>query len=233
MNRRSIKILRRIATLLLIGACINMVVAWALILRPCSSIVGTPLQGGARYESYGRELMLQYRPGELNIAQEVYQGARSSFSLPRLKGFEYETKLPRWSVFSGQRPVKEWVHVLQVGDRSSLFNEHSAGWPMLSCRYTCTRRFTSSGAEVIEHCNGIKLPPRCRSNDRTALPVLPIWPGFAVNTVLYAGGLALLSFSSATIRRAIRRRRHCCPACGYPVGESPVCTECGCTLPRR
>lgn len=28
-------------------------------------------------------------------------------------------------------------------------------------------------------------------------------------------------------RRLVRRRRHCCPACGYPIGSSDVCTECG------
>jgi hypothetical protein len=28
-------------------------------------------------------------------------------------------------------------------------------------------------------------------------------------------------------RRSLRVKRGLCPACAYPVGVSPVCTECG------
>ena len=34
-------------------------------------------------------------------------------------------------------------------------------------------------------------------------------------------------------RRFSRIERGLCPKCGYPMGESAVCTECGKTLPRR
>lgn len=59
------------------------------------------------------------------------------------------------------------------------------------------------------------------------LPIRPIWPGFLINTLFYAAILWLIFAGPFALRRTIRRRRGCCPACGYPVGVSPRCTECG------
>ena len=61
-----------------------------------------------------------------------------------------------------------------------------------------------------------------------SLPYRPVWPGFALNTLFYAGVLWLLFlFAPRTLRRHVRARRGLCPACAYPVGDSPVCSECG------
>ena len=59
------------------------------------------------------------------------------------------------------------------------------------------------------------------------LPVRPIWPGCAVNTLYYAAVLWLLICGPFVVRRFVRRRRRLCAACGYPIGESGVCSECG------
>ena len=66
-----------------------------------------------------------------------------------------------------------------------------------------------------------------------ALPLRPIWPGFAVNTLFYAVVLWLLIPGPFVLRRLIRIRRGLCPKCTYPMGESAVCSECGCELPNR
>jgi hypothetical protein len=58
-----------------------------------------------------------------------------------------------------------------------------------------------------------------------------IWPGFAINTVFYAAILWLLFAAPGFVRRRIRIKRGRCPACGYPIGSSDVCTECGAVLP--
>ncbi len=65
------------------------------------------------------------------------------------------------------------------------------------------------------------------------LPLLPIWPGFVVNTLFYAAVLWLLICGPFALRRFIRIRHGLCPACGYPMGESSICSECGAELPRR
>jgi hypothetical protein len=66
-------------------------------------------------------------------------------------------------------------------------------------------------------------------------PLIPLWPGFAINTIFYAAVLWLLWFAPGKIRRFIRIRGHRCPACGYQIapggGIDPVCSECGAALP--
>jgi len=64
-------------------------------------------------------------------------------------------------------------------------------------------------------------------------PLRPIWPGFTINTILYAAVLWLLICGPFVLRRVIRTRRDLCPACSYPRGESYLCSECGKPLPSR
>jgi len=59
------------------------------------------------------------------------------------------------------------------------------------------------------------------------VPLRPIWPGFAINTLFYAGVLWVLFCGPFALRRMIRRRRGRCTHCAYPIGQSLVCTECG------
>jgi len=69
-------------------------------------------------------------------------------------------------------------------------------------------------------------------------PLLPIWPGFAINTIFYAGIVWLLSAIAATIKRGRRLRRGLCPLCAYDMRGSiqmGTCPECGWSTaePRR
>ena len=41
----------------------------------------------------------------------------------------------------------------------------------------------------------------------------------------------LAIFMTGGLRSQVRRRRGLCPKCAYPVGASPVCTECGTPIP--
>ena len=63
------------------------------------------------------------------------------------------------------------------------------------------------------------------------LPLLPLWWGFTINTLLYGMILWLLLFGPFAARRMLRRRRGLCAKCAYPIGASPVCTECGGRIP--
>ncbi len=63
--------------------------------------------------------------------------------------------------------------------------------------------------------------------DNDMLPLRPVWPGFALNTMLYAMVLWLLSVAPLALRRRGRIKRGLCPKCAYPVGTSDTCTECG------
>ena len=60
------------------------------------------------------------------------------------------------------------------------------------------------------------------------LPLRPIWPGFAINTVFYAVIVWLLWSSPFVARRMIRSKRGLCIKCGYDLREtSGDCPECG------
>jgi hypothetical protein len=59
------------------------------------------------------------------------------------------------------------------------------------------------------------------------IPLRPIWPGFAVNTAVYAALPMLLGTLPGLVRRSRRRRRGVCLACGYASGGLAVCPECG------
>ena len=61
------------------------------------------------------------------------------------------------------------------------------------------------------------------------LPLTPLWPGFAVNTLLYGIILWLLIPGPFVLRRRIRIRGGRCPQCGYDLrGDlQRGCPECG------
>ena len=65
------------------------------------------------------------------------------------------------------------------------------------------------------------------------LPLRPIWPGFAINTVFYAAVLWGLFGAPFALHRRRRIKRGLCPACAYPVGTNEVCTECGAAVVKR
>ncbi|MCI0362920.1 MAG: hypothetical protein L0Y44_00325 [Phycisphaerales bacterium] len=64
------------------------------------------------------------------------------------------------------------------------------------------------------------------------LPFRPLWLGFAMNTLFYSACFAGMVGAWVGLRRAVRFMRSRCVGCGYPIGVSPVCTECGRKLRR-
>ncbi|HWB20116.1 MAG TPA: hypothetical protein VG711_07450 [Phycisphaerales bacterium] len=63
--------------------------------------------------------------------------------------------------------------------------------------------------------------------DKPMLPTLPMWRGFAFNTIFYGLIMWILWNVPFATRRWIRRTKGLCAWCAYPVGTSEVCTECG------
>lgn len=63
--------------------------------------------------------------------------------------------------------------------------------------------------------------------DRFALPLFPLWPGFALNTLAFAAGLAVFWHAPAGVRRFRRMRSGRCLDCGYDTTGLHLCPECG------
>ena len=100
------------------------------------------------------------------------------------------------------------------------------GWPLRALEgvlWTNPDRQRTVTAEAI-------LEVTDRRGARKPIPLRPIWPGFLVDSIAGGAALWLLVNTPPGVRRLGRRRRNRCPGCGYPVGASPVCTECGASI---
>ena len=98
------------------------------------------------------------------------------------------------------------------------------GWPMRAWArhavYDANRQPTHFGAIEL---NGAHRP------------ILPIFPGVIVNTLLFALPWYALFFGASAARRWRRRRRGLCPRCAYDLAGTTagVCPECGAGVARR
>ncbi len=140
-------------------------------------------------------------------------------------GWEYQSALvPTWSRLQ-TRPFAG-------ADRTRRLIEDARGWPSLTLSCADTSVVGLPGFTVLD---GIEVgsPPDNANIRSISLPLRPIWPGFAINTLFYGTLLWLLIYGLSVLRRFVRVRRGLCPKCAYPMGESHVCTECGGSLPKR
>ena len=204
MNRR----LFTLALFLLLGAVVNVAVAWGC------AIFANPYRNEYVMidAAYGDHHLLfsQRRCG----GAATYLGLRSSKLL--------EDPPPIGDVLPG------WVARYHLYPQI-LNSLEGRGWPRLSLsaiRYhhhpfpvdtrwglqTTLRSFSVAGTTVP-----------------SILPLRPIWPGFAVNTLFYAVILWLPVRGKFHLRRHLRRKRGLCVACGYDLrhADHEACPECG------
>ena len=57
------------------------------------------------------------------------------------------------------------------------------------------------------------------------------WPGLIADWMFYTTVILLIWRGPRLMRRWWRCRHGRCTACGYPIGQSPVCSECGQAIP--
>jgi hypothetical protein len=117
-----------------------------------------------------------------------------------------------------------------IDDLIMLSSYHETGWPMpaMTCSVHWQQQILNSNI-MYRVSGGVQLP-RDREFNPRALPLTPLWPGFAVNTLFYAGVWWVLLWGAATIRQRRRIRRNQCVRCGYSrtgLIESSPCPECG------
>ncbi len=141
--------------------------------------------------------------------------------------------------------VPAWAPFVAPDDEPPTKASHawltsSRGWPMCSVAgalHLTNRRGPRGLVTDIDMFWAISLDEGRVANPRShwklrLLPFRPSAAGFAVNTLFYAAVLWLLIPGPFVLRRVVRRRRGLCVKCGYPVGETDVCSECGMTVTR-
>ena len=205
------------AIFLLAGAVVNVAVAWGIVLRSSVSPEGPPFERVSGESAWPRPVPDDWPPPQdeklaRSWGLSLVMAVTSVFPSPPLppKG----TLICVWmTLFRAGWPCR----TLEAEYQGKQFYELPLDSPW---RYSLT---LPEPLTIIRHKEARYRP----------LPYRPLWPGFAVNTLLYAAILWLLIPGPFALRRFIRRRRGLCPGCGYPMGDSNVCTECGMALLRR
>jgi len=212
-GRRSI--LRMIALLLawvIAGATLNVAVAWGLWLwgeRPGS------------YESFRTDsLTAQDQSNWSRWSVDDWPAAPEFARAATTFGLRFRSLYATVNSFSAaDLSDEEWRRKAEIRRFYSI-DSCRVGWPM--------------ALAIIEQADTSEGQPPVQSSRSDAFhlgkhyyPSRPLWPGFAINTVFYAGVLWVLCCGPFALRRMIRRRRGQCARCAYPIGQSPVCTECG------
>lgn len=235
---------------LLAGAVVNVGVAWGcavwLSLNPAKSDVrevANRLVRSPLWQDIWCEVRTLNRPGGRRFgivwwyweADETSQYADVDTQLNEI--------LPRWAfaaLLSRTTPPED-MEVIVLDSRgwplpslASQIHPHifkpsiTQGWPLPAARGWFELRDVDS--RIPDDIYGTSLATWFFPD--LAIPFGPIWPGFAVNTIFYATLLWLLTCLAIAVRRFLRLRRGLCPKCAYPMGQSAVCSECGCKLPR-
>jgi hypothetical protein len=213
------------------GAAVNVAVAWgfAWLADPQWDVENSGLTFA---EQPGYSAWMTHHataPGLDHVMTEIFaDGVTELLILPIER--RAEAVVPPWA--RGRHIVPFAVDPAE-GEWMSCADE-AAGWPLLALASSMRARARDNKGEQWK--GAIAVPDWGNpgpssvyqgSKQPRHLPYLPLWPGFALNTLFYASLLGLLFLGPGRLRRYLRGRRGLCPACAYPVGEGPVCTECG------
>ncbi|MCI0630649.1 MAG: hypothetical protein L0Y44_08365 [Phycisphaerales bacterium] len=228
--------LATVAVFIVLGAIVNVAVAWGCV-RACYP---TSIQTETEFRRFlGTEIkhrIARDAVAPMRLDQLGWQPRDNTecdefqvISTHRLRfGCEFVHCAEHW----GCAPGKIVFYYPSYPETVSIMNSVTAGWPM-ACVHgeEWDRKDAPADRRWV-----FALPHRMEFlgtawHSHFLLPVKPLWPGFALNTLFYATILWLLFTAPGTIRRWSRNKRNLCPACAYPVGSNPVCTECGNRVP--
>ncbi|MCL4199366.1 MAG: hypothetical protein KJZ69_17885 [Phycisphaerales bacterium] len=215
---------RRASIFLLLGAIVNVAVAWGCAFPSMDEI----LDSSSRI--YGAE---DASPSvDVNRIQWWRAHAPKGFARDPdhvwiASAFGYEEILYGVDARSPEEDAKEALRV-------------RTGFPLKSmeCQVWTDTTGVGVGPNRVPYPRvvrrGVFGIERRPGNGTTRVYLIPLRPtpvGFAVNSVLYGGSCWLLLGGPRSLTRWRRMCRGQCTKCGYPRGTSPVCTECGEPLP--
>ena len=232
------------AVFLLAGAVVNVAVAWGCALWSPPGTIESP----SRSEDFSRLVapIPTDEPGDLWVTgPPVHVPGQIKFPLLGYSGVGVRSEIAHAWTSKDRDSYRESIrdalgefYPRRFGRRLRFVtpsninvlsvNRVSAGLPMYSLQ-----GIHAESKILLWRQGALPLPPRWMRGRAGFLPLYPIWPGFAVNTVLYATVLWLLIPGPFVLRRFIRVKRGLCPACAYPRGESDVCSECGKAISSR
>ena len=202
--RRPTRPLILLALLLLVGAAVNVAVAWGIVLcepkpREMLVVYKSPSKGDPRS---GEAWEGPVPPAWPRLAEPEGPVSRS-FGLRMVEQGTVEKDADGFPV----RPPHSYVA-----------QTRHCGWPLLALHGT---NATEPGQPLargnpwwISGISTNSIPLVANRRNETHLPLLPLPVGFLLNTLFYAAILAPPLLTFFPIRRRLRARRGRCPKCG-------------------
>lgn len=199
------------------GVVLCTLVAWACALW---SDLGTSSAATYRLEG-GSWAVVDYRQG---------------FGAARICGYGMVPEQP------SDRPViarpcwsRSTAWITKRHREDHIWFEDGRGWPFISMWWTFRfDRGQPRGPWYVDPSDPVVVLRQHKNgpiNSIRAIPIVPRWPGFAADSVIWALAVWIAVRAARVARRWARRARHRCPACGYDLrgGGERQCPECGWT----
>ena len=229
-KRRAFKLL----LFLLAGAIINVAVAWG-----CARLFKAPMNISGIHETGIKSGSMEYflMDGKSFC---IFQGMKKvsdgqsirnnvGHNIPYVHLPPWVTSAPMFGSFS---------------DVPDLETRAAWGWPSQSLAFTIyelTQWRTGAPKYVLVYMDAVVVErhpsasssalERSQRGGYGCLPLRPIFPGFAINTIFYAAVLWVLFAAPFKLRRWRRIKRGQCASCGYSLrgreSVSDKCPECG------
>ena len=207
MKRRLFKL----AMFLILAAVVNVAVAWG-----CALWAGTnpELSFGSNHADLGY--------GPVPVSKQVWKFHISHLAIERNSVREFFTS---GFDFGYETYRINSLEYLASPKHQLITNGLHVGWPASSLAAFNTIYYGEDSRILEVWESGILFVV----GESRWIPIRPIWPGFAINTVLYALILWLLTLGPFAARRLIRHKRGHCIKCGYDLRGKyeSGCSECG------
>ena len=218
---------------MLIGAIINVAVAWWFAIRQDWFNSKTNYTYGLSYDGPGYTMWF--------VDTRILVGSTSSDSFSIDEYIEVEKR-----ELTSEETLPYWAELIRPDPNASMpfpFPSKTAiahGWPlrsMMRLSYLLDLDKIDLYDTELYSLNW-SAPDWLRGERRfdispdrsTYLPLKIIWLGFIANTLLYSLAPFLIFILKFKLRGFLRFKRKQCTKCGYPIGQSEVCTECGAQL---
>ena len=141
------------------------------------------------------------------------------------------------SIHAIDRPVERWSAQRAGWPMHALMTEQYAIGPRPPIKRVrdmpvASLRHGIRGGLILHH---LPQHPMLHPLGYHSLPLMPLWPGFIVNSIFYSACIAALWLGFAGTRHALgrkrrRRGRGQCESCGYDMRGLVRCPECGTTI---
>jgi hypothetical protein len=211
---------RRTCLLLLVGAIINIAVAWSCSLAadphgPATFVSSMQVQSST---------IVKTRRCSFGCETTIFERTRVGGAGPRTQrsALPFTVDRKRWTIEQSGWPM----YCLSGGRRVIDIPSDEADAPAATAQKQSASAMTESRSRFAVPVQ----PGQSARGDPWAfrmLPMKPLWLGFCVNTLAFAGVIYILLAIPAAVSRRRRIKRGLCPNCAYPIGDSDVCTECG------